>query len=233
LTPATRPPISSMALVGVDTRGDNGAVRGLRAGRRPPGDPRLGNRRRARRADALVDPRSHRRRVLPQCAAAAASPRNGCCARVRNGCARRWASPAPMTASRSTRPPFELIAHSEAVEVTIGPRIGLTKAVDHPWRYGLKGSRLSASDFRRVRAAAALLAGKGEAPGGTRRTLMLRPINSRYSAGSTLPTGGASGRLPLAISRSYQIEWCCFAQFSSTVPSHMASNAPSSPTEPM
>src|SRR6266436_6302458 len=38
-------------------------------------------------------------------------------------------------------PPFELRRPSEPVEVAVGPRIGITKAVDQPWRYGLKGSR--------------------------------------------------------------------------------------------
>jgi len=30
----------------------------------------------------------------------------------------------------------------------VGPRIGLTKAVDQPWRYGLKGSRFVSKPFR-------------------------------------------------------------------------------------
>jgi DNA-3-methyladenine glycosylase len=38
------------------------------------------------------------------------------------------------------RPPFELYAR-EDVEVETGPRIGLTKAAERPWRYGEAGSR--------------------------------------------------------------------------------------------
>jgi DNA-3-methyladenine glycosylase len=46
-------------------------------------------------------------------------------------------------------PPFELFARTEDVTVVAGPRIGLTKAADKPWRYGLKGSRFLSKPFPR------------------------------------------------------------------------------------
>ena len=39
------------------------------------------------------------------------------------------------------RPPFELLAPAGPVEVAIGPRIGITRAAELPWRYGVAGSR--------------------------------------------------------------------------------------------
>ena len=47
------------------------------------------------------------------------------------------------------QPPFAILARSADVDVQVGPRIGLTKAVDQPWRYGLKGSRFLSKPFRR------------------------------------------------------------------------------------
>jgi DNA-3-methyladenine glycosylase len=45
-------------------------------------------------------------------------------------------------------PPFELRARSGDVDTISGPRIGITKAVELPWRYGLKGSRFLSKPFR-------------------------------------------------------------------------------------
>ena len=45
-------------------------------------------------------------------------------------------------------PPFEIWARSEDAMIAVGPRIGITKAADHPWRYGLEGSRFVSKPFR-------------------------------------------------------------------------------------
>jgi DNA-3-methyladenine glycosylase len=46
------------------------------------------------------------------------------------------------------RPPFQLIARSETPEIVKGARIGITKAAELPWRYGLKGSRFLSKPFK-------------------------------------------------------------------------------------
>ena len=45
------------------------------------------------------------------------------------------------------QPPYALYARSGKVDVVTGIRIGLTKAVDLPWRYGLKGSKFVSKPF--------------------------------------------------------------------------------------
>jgi DNA-3-methyladenine glycosylase len=37
-------------------------------------------------------------------------------------------------------PPFELLARESEPQLAVGKRIGITRAVDQPWRYGLAGS---------------------------------------------------------------------------------------------
>jgi DNA-3-methyladenine glycosylase len=44
-------------------------------------------------------------------------------------------------------PPFALYARVGKIEIATGVRIGLTKAVDLPWRYGLMGSKFLSKPF--------------------------------------------------------------------------------------
>ena len=48
------------------------------------------------------------------------------------------------------RPPFFVAAPDEAIDVIAGPRIGISKAVDVPWRFGLSGSRFLSRPFAKT-----------------------------------------------------------------------------------
>ncbi len=47
------------------------------------------------------------------------------------------------------RPPFFVAAPDAATESVVGPRIGISKAIDEPWRFGLLGSRFLSKPFAR------------------------------------------------------------------------------------
>jgi DNA-3-methyladenine glycosylase len=46
------------------------------------------------------------------------------------------------------KPPFELLPAREPAEISRGPRVGITRAAELPWRYGLAGSRFLSRALR-------------------------------------------------------------------------------------
>jgi DNA-3-methyladenine glycosylase len=47
------------------------------------------------------------------------------------------------------RPPFALYERDDTPRIVTGPRIGITKATELSWRYGLEGSLFLSRPFRR------------------------------------------------------------------------------------
>ena len=89
------------------------------------------------------------RRAGRHAAAARRSPTSGCSAPGPGRlCEALGITARPQRAGARRAAVRALRARPDAVEVVVGPRIGITKAVEMPWRYGLKGSRFLSKPFK-------------------------------------------------------------------------------------
>jgi DNA-3-methyladenine glycosylase len=48
------------------------------------------------------------------------------------------------------KPPIAIHARTEVPDIVAGIRIGITKAVELPWRYGVRGSKYLSKPFAKV-----------------------------------------------------------------------------------
>lgn len=46
-----------------------------------------------------------------------------------------------------TEPPFSLLPRAGEPQITVGPRVGITKGAEAPWRFGMQGSRFVSRKF--------------------------------------------------------------------------------------
>ena len=53
-----------------------------------------------------------------------------------------------LNGQRLDQQPFRVLAPSHQLEVVSGPRIGISRATDLPWRFGVAGSRFASARFR-------------------------------------------------------------------------------------
>ncbi len=58
-----------------------------------------------------------------------------------------WRLPIAHNGLALDAPPIALHARAEKPDIVAGLRIGITKAVELPWRYGLKGSKFLSKRF--------------------------------------------------------------------------------------
>ena len=98
-------------------------------------------------ASAVLIRGSHRRKVSQRCAAGVAFATSAPSARCRQ-IVRGAGDHAKQNGLALDRAPFELRARRETPEISTGVRIGITKAAEKPWRYGLKGSPFLSKPFK-------------------------------------------------------------------------------------